>query len=427
VRHSKLVMFGVVVTCVLAFGAPTRAEEMPAQITIQQTDSGPVFADRNGLTLYQIAVGVRREGGPCGDFIEGKGPNRSAASKDMNLSFRGDATCADKFPIPAADDAAKPIGKWTISQRQDGRKQWNYNGRPLFRSVKDAVPGDVNGAVGEPAYVERPLIPGVQLARNGYGQYLVTTTGMSLYTYDKDRRDNSACEGVCSETWLPFLTGSLVTARLPDWSVVTRKDNTRQWAYKGKPLYTNVNDIYAGHRKGEDTPNWRIARVSPAEARPPEIAIRMTWLGEVYADASNGHSIYTFSCNLAVPCDDPSDSTSYWNYWVSFCGAPEQCAKMFRPVLAPKNAQSKNRTWTVVKIKAPWAPVRLADNAQDEGISVWAYRGRPVFTFDGDDRPGEFNAIGLQRSAGGEENANKGSFRWTALGPWGPVDPKTDL
>lgn len=283
------------------------------------------------------------------------------------------------------------------------------------------MPGDVNGveinfdrSIGEPVFVPVATVPGVQLVRNGLGQYLTTAGGMSLYTFDEDGRGKSACENSCTNTWQPLLTGTLVKSTPADWSVVTRGDGARQWAYKGKPLYTNVNDIVTGYRKGDGVKGWHVALLSPPVGLPAEVTTRDTWLGQAYADAKDGHSLYTFSCKFGVQCDDPADSASYWRYWYSFCGEPEDCAKMFHPLLAPKNAKAIGRTWTVVKIKAPWAPVRLADNVQERSLSVWAYKGRPLFTFSGDEKPGNFNAIGFERGSG--------SFRWTAFGPLGDIN-----
>jgi predicted lipoprotein with Yx(FWY)xxD motif len=46
-----------------------------------------------------------------------------------------------------------------------------------------------------------------------------------------------------------------------DYTVVTRDDGTRQWSYKGKPLYFWVKDRQPGDKTGEGVNNvWRTAR-----------------------------------------------------------------------------------------------------------------------------------------------------------------------
>ena len=105
------------------------------------------------------------------------------------------------------------------------------------------------------ANVAAPLAtpPGVsyQTARTG-GTILLATAGiqipatasayadgkgMTLYTYDKDEAGKSSCIGDCSQTW-PALAAPATATGFGDWSVVTRDDGSKQWALKGKPLYT---------------------------------------------------------------------------------------------------------------------------------------------------------------------------------------------
>jgi predicted lipoprotein with Yx(FWY)xxD motif len=46
-----------------------------------------------------------------------------------------------------------------------------------------------------------------------------------------------------------------------DWSIVARDDGGKQWAYKGKPLYTWAKDQKPGDRTGDGVNNvWHVAR-----------------------------------------------------------------------------------------------------------------------------------------------------------------------
>ena len=46
-----------------------------------------------------------------------------------------------------------------------------------------------------------------------------------------------------------------------DYSVVTRDDGRKQWAYKGKPLYFWAKDQKPGDRTGDGFNNvWRVAK-----------------------------------------------------------------------------------------------------------------------------------------------------------------------
>ena len=46
-----------------------------------------------------------------------------------------------------------------------------------------------------------------------------------------------------------------------DWTVVVRDDGTRQWAFRGKPVYYWAKDTKPGDRTGDGFNNvWRLAR-----------------------------------------------------------------------------------------------------------------------------------------------------------------------
>lgn len=53
--------------------------------------------------------------------------------------------CAANWPpfIAAAD--AQASGSYSVVIRDDGSRQWAYNGRPLYTWTKDAKPGDITG------------------------------------------------------------------------------------------------------------------------------------------------------------------------------------------------------------------------------------------------------------------------------------------
>lgn len=90
----------------------------------------------------------------------------------------------------------------------------------------------------------------------------VGPTGMTLYTFDRDAAGTgkSVCNGPCATNWPPFAADAGAAAS-GDWSVVTRDDGAKQWAYKGKPLYFWVRDQKPGDRTGDGFNNvWKLAR-----------------------------------------------------------------------------------------------------------------------------------------------------------------------
>ena len=91
---------------------------------------------------------------------------------------------------------------------------------------------------------------------------LVSAKGMTLYTFDKDIAGSgkSACNGPCAKLWPPLMAGASDQPS-DDWSIVAREDGTRQWAYKGKPLYHYQEDEKAGQRGGDNFKKvWHIIK-----------------------------------------------------------------------------------------------------------------------------------------------------------------------
>ena len=90
---------------------------------------------------------------------------------------------------------------------------------------------------------------------------LVGPNGMTLYTFDRDAGGKSACNGPCATNWPPLMAQSGATASGGDWSIVTRDDGGKQWAYKGKPVYFWAKDAKAGDRTGDGVNQvWHLAR-----------------------------------------------------------------------------------------------------------------------------------------------------------------------
>jgi predicted lipoprotein with Yx(FWY)xxD motif len=92
------------------------------------------------------------------------------------------------------------------------------------------------------------------------GKTLVDAKGMTLYIYDRDTAaGKSACNGNCASNWPPLMA----SADAKDngaWTVITRDDGGKQWAYKGKPLYFWKDDKKVGDATGDGRNNvWHIA------------------------------------------------------------------------------------------------------------------------------------------------------------------------
>ena len=91
---------------------------------------------------------------------------------------------------------------------------------------------------------------------------LVGPDGRTLYTFTKDSAGSgaSACYQQCATNWPPLpVTDS--AKPIGDFNIIIRDDNSRQWAYKGQPLYYFVKDGKPGDKTGDGVGGaWKIAR-----------------------------------------------------------------------------------------------------------------------------------------------------------------------
>ena len=89
---------------------------------------------------------------------------------------------------------------------------------------------------------------------------LVDSTGMTLYTFDKDTANSgkSACNGPCATLWPP---AAPVGDASGDYSVITRDDGSKQLAYKGKPVYLFSKDQKPGDKLGDNVKEiWHVIK-----------------------------------------------------------------------------------------------------------------------------------------------------------------------
>lgn len=102
--------------------------------------------------------------------------------------------------------------------------------------------------------------PAVKIVKTEKGDVLAGDKGMTLYTFKKDKKGKSNCNGGCAEAWPPFLAEAGAKAD-DDYTLVKRKDGSMQWAYYGKPLYYWMNDKKQGDVTGDGFKGvWDAAR-----------------------------------------------------------------------------------------------------------------------------------------------------------------------
>jgi predicted lipoprotein with Yx(FWY)xxD motif len=83
---------------------------------------GNLLANANGMTVYTFDRDVA-------------GSGKSACNAD----------CAAKWPPVVATSSDHQQGQFTIVVRDDGSRQWAFNGKPVYTWVADKQPGDKSG------------------------------------------------------------------------------------------------------------------------------------------------------------------------------------------------------------------------------------------------------------------------------------------
>ncbi len=94
------------------------------------------------------------------------------------------------------------------------------------------------------------------------GGMMVTTDGMTLYTFDRDVAGSgkSACNGPCATLW-PAAAAAADAKAEGDMTIITRDDGAKQWAYKGKPIYIYSGDKKAGDMTGDNFRDvWHVIK-----------------------------------------------------------------------------------------------------------------------------------------------------------------------
>jgi predicted lipoprotein with Yx(FWY)xxD motif len=95
----------------------------------------------------------------------------------------------------------------------------------------------------------------VSAASTSLGMVLVDGGGRTLYLFEKDQPNQSACAGACAAAWPVDQTsvtpkaGSGVTASM--LGTIKRSDNTTQVTYNKHPLYYFQGDSGAGQQNGQ--------------------------------------------------------------------------------------------------------------------------------------------------------------------------------
>ena len=357
VVYALLFVGAFVLTLAQALAA-VDAPAAPQEVTLAAKGHGWAITDAQGMTLY---ISKRDNVPGTSSCVEG---------------------CALAWPPYAAPENAITGNGWSVITRVDtiGENeveslQWAYNDKPLYRYNVDQSPGDTygegSGLLWDMAFIEIPTPPGIQIETTLMGYVAADRHQKTLYAPQTEVDVASLCiETSCESDWSPVIAPR-VARSIGEWSVVTRVDGLKQWAYNGQPLFRYSGDVLIQEAQGHEVQfdsegNTMSAMV--LEPRPPYpswVTVHDTDAGEMLADL-NSQTIYIW---------DPSKLFSAARQAVEGCEL-ECLEEEWIPMFA---------TETDVAPGGNWAIVTLSD-----GRRQWAYKGRGLFTNTRDKTQGSF-------------------------------------
>jgi predicted lipoprotein with Yx(FWY)xxD motif len=339
--------------------------------------------------------------------------------------------CAKTWvPLLAGQDVT-PVGYWSVIDRDAGRMQWAFRGKPMYRYVeemdkpetKSMSSGDYadlgvakektdseNKAAAEEkklsaedkvieqsasarrvpdgqghevdgryvveidptTWMTLPMGITVEEVRAASGLVLSTTKGRSLYYFAGD--SNALLE---SEIWTPVEAGQAVLP-VGDFTIMERADGIYQWAFQDKPLYTYSGDREYGDANGlyENDPRFQVAHVMHY-FMPDSIQVRKSHTYGGLLETLNGETLYVRERGNggvdAVYRGDRGRIGIGQSLGIKTCDST--CESTWKPLLAPAGA----------KPTGYWG---LYD--RPDGGKQWAYYGYALYTHSGEE---EMNSV----------------------------------
>jgi predicted lipoprotein with Yx(FWY)xxD motif len=384
------------------FAPPTPATgPQPASVRVEMTDDiGPVLADPAGHTLYTWAYDKKANESLCLDTHYTHTIGNGSVPYDLpDAATR--PTCQTIWPPFVAATDAKPVGAWGVFKRPDGTRQWSYDGKPLYTFIADHQPGEMNGVDGTgrslsgryPLSAPLDAPSGVIAQVTSTGRVLMTDKGKVLYTAKAGGGLAKAafCASNCTPGWSALAAPAIADQPPKGWTIVDLPSGGRQWVFQGKALYTYDGDTHFGDLNGVEETGFQPATLQRPLAPPSDFTTQMSGDGPVFADR-NGMTVYSYGCSDEGPdralCDIPGYVSELNHH--SICGVGPICAQTWRPVVASRDAKPVGHSWTIIMVD-PTGDHLYAAPGQTDGLRVWAYRGRPVYTYAGDKDPGDIN------------------------------------
>ncbi len=308
--------------------------------------------------------------------------------------------CAKDFTPFVADAEAEASGDFSIVVRADKARQWAYQGKPLYHFTGADPAGEPVGArialKEDPAWVDPAsdvfspksgwrrtafapettmVMPSnVELASlgiaDGFG-FVDAATRMTIYAVPVSHP--------LTGDWRP-VRASAMARPLGEFTIITRADDsTLQWAYKGEALYTYAGDHAPNEANGLFTGDRSVhVALAYRNFMPPGFKINSYPGRGPLLTNEKGMTLYFISRYQL----QYGGRESREGFLISYNDAKSQgvdacvgeCNVSWIPFLAPAKATG----WGF------WETI-----ARPDGKLQWAYKGSPLYTYIGDQKPGD--------------------------------------
>lgn len=218
-----------------------------------------------------------------------------------------------------------------------------------------------------PVVTTQTTVNTVNVADSSLGRILTDTKGITLYYFITDVPGSGAstCYGTCETAWPVFSVDSIIVSsplNAADFSTITRTNGTKQTTYRGWPLYYWQNDKKPGDVLGENVQKvWYVAK--------PDYNVMIASkpvLGAFLTDNA-GKSLYYFTQDTAGKSTCSGTCLANWPAFNA------------DSVVAPSVLKATD-----------FSVVTRAD-----GVKQTAFRGRPLYYFAADAKPGDIKGDGV--------------------------------
>ncbi len=379
-----------------------------------------VYADTDGMTLYYSDMDLPGESG-CID------------------------ECAKTWSPAAVSASALPVADWSVIVRDDGTRQWAHKKRPLYTFSQDVDIGSVGGnsprrfgrgpgvglrgstnasipkdkpmPEGWHAATMYPVIDavlpgGIKIHEVEDAMALVLVdekTGKSLYAFNGDAKEamEACATAACRSRWSPLVAPRIAFPQ-GDFGVNVRDDGITQWTYKGRALFTYGGDFVFRDAFGVGVDeNWELAAYRRYYVPSNVTTQNNPKLGKILATA-DGKTLYRRNSHIfqsgsghGLRRGDPIRPAIGRDL-----GTDPRCiveCNKWHPFLAPADAE-------------PWSDWSVA--TRTDGSKQWVQRGYALWTYDGDEAPGEINGNDSYQFFIGHDNKTVVDIGTPVEGPW---------